>query len=225
MTALAEETRGAGLPDPAFGSVVRNGAPRFVRELFGPVAVFYVGWKLGGLVAGIVASTAIALALEGYERRRGRGGALALVSAAFVVVQATVGLIADSAVVYLAQPVLVSGIWGSANIVSALIRRPLMGVFADAWYPFPREVKKSRAYQEIFGFESIVWGLYLLGRSALRMVVLLSGSIGFFVAVQFVTGIPITIALVLWSIWYAGRAFERRLRPENGSAGAATTVP
>jgi hypothetical protein len=225
VTALAEETRGAGLPDPSFGAVLRSGAPRFVRELFGPAALFYVGWKLGGLVVGIVAATLVALALEGYERRRGRGGALALVSAAFVVVQALVGLIADSAVVYLAQPVLVSAIWGIAYLVSAVIGRPLMGVFADAWYPFPREVKESQAYREIFGFESIVWALYLLARSALRMVVLLSGSIGFFLAIQFATGIPITIALVLWSIWYAGRGFERRLSREIEPAGAATTTP
>jgi intracellular septation protein A len=225
VTALAEEARNAGHPDPSFGSVVRSGAPRFVRELFGPVAVFYVGWKLGGLVAGIVASTLAALALEAYERRRGRRGALALVSAAFVVIQGTIGLVADSAVVYLAQPVLISAIWGVANIVSALIGRPLMGVFADAWYPFPREVKESRAYKEIFGFESIVWGLYLLARSALRMVVLLAGSVGFFVVVQFLTGIPVTIGLVAWSIWYAGRSFERRLSGGSDSATAATTTP
>jgi len=225
MTALAEEARGAGAPDPSFGAVARSGAPRFLRELFGPVAVFYLGWKLGGLVAGIVASTGVALALEAYERRRGRRGALALVSAAFVVLQATVGLVADSAVVYLAQPVLVSAIWGFANIASALIGRPLMGVFADAWYPFPREVKHSQAYKEIFGFESIVWGLYLLARSALRMIVLLSGSVGFFVVVQFLTGIPVTIALAAWSIWYAGRSFERRLSDGSGRASAATTTP
>jgi intracellular septation protein A len=225
VTALAEEARAAGQPDPSFGAVVRSGAPRFLRELFGPVAVFYVGWKLGGIVVGIVASTAVALALEAYERRHGRRGALALVSAAFVLVQATIGLVADSAVVYLAQPVLVSAIWGIANIVSTLIGRPLMGVFADAWYPFPREVKESDAYREIFGFESIVWGVYLLARSGLRMVVLLSGSIGFFVVVQFVTGIPITIALVAWSIWYAGRSFERRLSAESARGTAATTTP
>lgn len=225
MTALAEETRGAGLPDPSFGAVLRSGAPRFLRELFGPVAVFYVGWKLGGLVTGIIAATVVALALEAYERTRGRGGALALVSGAFVVVQALVGLVADSAVVYLAQPVLVSAIWGIANLVSVLIGRPLMGVFANAWYPFPREVRESQAYREVFGFESIVWGLYLLARSALRMIVLLSGSLGFFVVTQFVTGIPITVALVVWSIWYAGRSFERRLSRDVDQASAATTTP
>jgi len=209
---------------PSVRSVLRGGSPRFLRELFGPVAAFYVGWKLGSLVTGIVLATVLALGLEWYERRHGRRGALALISAAFVVVQALVGLVADSAVVYLAQPVLVSAIWGIANHVSVAIGRPLMGVFADAWYPFPPEIKASSAYRKVFGFESVVWGLYLLVRSAIRMLVLWTGSIGLFVAVQFLTGIPITIALVVWSIWYATRSFERRFSGETNPESAATAT-
>lgn len=200
---------GRELPDPTFRSILTAGAPRFAREAFGPVAAFYVGWKLGNLAVGIVLSSVVGIALALYERRRGRAGALALVSVAFVLVQATIGLIADSAVVYLAQPVLVSAIWGLANIGSAVIGRPLAGVLADAWYPFPPEVKASHTYRRVFGVESIVWGLYLLARSALRMVVLTTEGVGAFVAVQFVTGLPFTIALVAWSVWYATRAFER----------------
>jgi intracellular septation protein A len=173
------------------------------------VVGFYVAWKLGGLTAGVITATAIALAIEWYERKHGRRGALALVSAAFVIVQGVVGLVTDSAVVYLAQPVIVSAIWGIVNLVSAAIGRPLMGVFADAWYPFPDFVKQSRTYKRVFGFESVVWGLYLLARSGIRMLVLWTGSVGAFVAIQFVTGIPFIVALVLWSLWYALRGFER----------------
>jgi intracellular septation protein A len=214
VTAAAEPTLGArareeGLPEPSFRSIVRTGAPRFAREAFGPVLVFYAGWKLGGLAVGIAAATAVALALELYERRRGRSGALALVSAGFIVVQGIVGLVADSAIVYLAQPVLVSAIWGIANLVSAAIGRPLMGVFADAWYPFPPAVRASATYRRVFGFESVVWGLYLLARSGIRMLFLGSGSIGAFVVVQILTGVPLIVLLVLWSIWYGLRGFER----------------
>jgi intracellular septation protein A len=201
--------REAGLPAPNFRNLLVAGAPRFARELFGPVLAFYVGMELGGLTAGIITATAIALALEWYERKHGRRGALALVSAAFIVVQGVVGLVADSAVVYLAQPVIVSAIWGVAYFVSVAIGRPLMGVFADAWYPFPPFVKASRTYRRVFGIESVVWGVYLLARSGLRMLVLWTGSIGMFVAIQFVTGVPLIIGLVLWSLWYAIRGFER----------------
>jgi Protein of unknown function (DUF3159) len=197
------------LPDATFGSVLAAGAPRFAREAFGPVLAFYAGWKLGTLAVGIILASSVGIALVLYERRRGRAGALALVSVAFVLVQAVVGLVADSAVVYLAQPVLVSAIWGVANIGSAFIGRPLAGVFADAWYPFPPTVKASRTYRRVFGLESVVWGIFLLARSGIRMVFLTSGSVGAFVVVQIATGLPFTIALVAWSVWYASRAFER----------------
>jgi intracellular septation protein A len=197
------------VPEQSFRSIFFAGAPRFARELFGPVAAFYIGWKLGGLVAGIVLASAVGIALDLYERRRGRAGTLALVSVAFVVVQGVVGLAADSAVVYLAQPVLVGAIWGFANIGSAFLGRPLAGMFADAWYPFPPELKASRTYRRVFAVESVVWGVYLLARSGIRMLVIAKGSIGGFAVIQLVTGVPFTIALVAWSVSYAVRAFER----------------
>jgi len=209
----------SAVPEPSFRSIFLAGAPRFVRELFGPIAGFYVAWRLGGLVVGIVVASVIGIALDLYERRRGRGGALALVSVAFVVVQAVVGLVADSAVVYLAQPVVVGAIWGLAYLGSAAIGRPLAGVFADAWYPFPPELKASRTYRRIFGVESIVWGLYLLARSGIRMFVLAQGSIGAFAVVQFATGVPFTIALVAWSVSYAVRGFERSTEWEHADSG------
>jgi hypothetical protein len=209
VPAAVADVREPDLLAPSFRSIFLAGAPRFAREAFGPVVAFYLGWKLGNLVVAIVFASAVGIALDLYERRRGRAGALALVSVAFVVVQAVVGLVADSAVVYLAQPVLVGAIWGVANIGSAIIGRPLAGVFADAWYPFPPVVKASRTYRRVFGIESIVWGVYLLARSGIRMFVLTSGSIGAFAAVQIATGVPFTIALVAWSVWYAVRRFER----------------
>jgi hypothetical protein len=197
------------IPEPSFRAILLAGVPRFARELFGPVVAFYIGWELGGLVVGIVTASAVGIALDLHERRRGRGGALALVSVAFVIVQAVVGLATDSAVVYLAQPVVVGAIWGVANIASAAIGRPLAGVFADAWYPFPPEIRASRTYRRVFGVESIVWGVYLLARSGIRMFVLAQGSIAGFAAIQIVTGVPFTIALVAWSISYAVREFGR----------------
>jgi hypothetical protein len=209
VPAAVADIREQDSPEPSFRSIFLAGAPRFAREAFGPVVAFYLGWKLGNLVIAIAFASAVGIALDLYERRRGRAGALALVSVAFVVVQAVVGLLADSAVVYLAQPVLVSGIWGVANIGSAIIGRPLAGVFADSWYSFPPAVKVSRTYRRVFGIESVVWGVYLLARSGIRMFVLATGSIGGFAAVQIATGVPFTIGLVAWSVWFAVRGFER----------------
>ena len=219
MTAVAEQAQ-----VPTVRSILRSGAPRFAREAFGPVGAFYLGWKLGGLAIGIALATSLAVALEVYEHRRGRRGSLALVSAGFAVVQGVVGLIADSAVVYLAQPVVVSAIWGAACLVSAAIGRPLMGAFADAWYAFPPEVRASKPYKRIFGLESVVWGVYFLARSGIRMLVLWTGSIGLFVVVQAATGVPFMVALVVWSISYAVRGFERAVSAETSPEPAPSAT-
>jgi hypothetical protein len=222
------DLREPDLPEPSFRSTFLAGAPRFAREAFGPVAAFYVGWTLTNenLLVAIVLASAVGIALDLYERRRGRGGALALVSVAFVVVQAVVGLVADSEIVYLAQPVLVSAIWGVANIGSAVVGRPLAGVLADAWYPFPPEVKASSTYRRVFGIESVVWGVYLLLRSGVRMVALTSAGVGAFAAIQLASGIPFTVALVAWSVWYATREFARSTEwDEDDSADAGSASP
>ena len=101
--------------------ILLGSGPRFARDAFGPVLAFYIGWKLFGLVAGIGCATAVSLLAWRYERRRDRAGVVARLSLGFVIVQATIGLIAQSATVYLAQPVLLSAAFGIAFLVSAAI--------------------------------------------------------------------------------------------------------
>ena len=56
--------------------------------------------------------------------------------------------------------------------------------------------------------QSIVWGIYCLAASALRLGVLLTSGVGGFVVVSFVTGTPFLVALVLWGVWHARRTFS-----------------
>ena len=195
--------------------------PRFARDAFGPVLVFYVMWKVGGLAAGVISATVVALAAWWWERSRERPGLMARISLALVIIQAVIGLVADDAKVYLAQPVLVSGIYGLVFLGSALVGRPLAGAFADEVYPFPPEVRASKTFRTVFGRISLAWGGFLLLRSVLRMVTLSSLSIDGFVAINFLTGPPLTAGLIAWSMWYGRRGFARS--EEWGWAFAAPT--
>ena len=122
-----------------------RGLPQFTGEALAPVLVFYAAWELRGLTAAIVASTLFSLAVAAWLLRRGKDAALVAVGALFVVIQAAVGLASHSATVYLAQPVVLSGLWSVAYFGSVAIRRPLIGVFATAWYPFPDWFRASSA--------------------------------------------------------------------------------
>ena len=72
-----------------------------------------------------------------------------LLALGFVVLQAVVGLMSHSAAVYLAQPVLLNAAFGVAFLVSAMIGRPLAGVFARQFWDAPGYIVRSRAYRRV----------------------------------------------------------------------------
>ena len=113
------------LPAPTWRSLVSRGLPQFAAEAVLPVATFYVAWRAAGLTAGIVASTVVAAALAAVLVRAGRDVGLVVASAVFVLIQAAVGLVSGSATVYLAQPVVLSALWGVAYAVSVAVRTGL----------------------------------------------------------------------------------------------------
>ena len=195
------------LPEPSWRLLLGRGLPQFAFEAVVPVAVFYAAWSTLGLAVGIVASTLCSLALAAYLVRRGRDAGLVAAGALFVVIQALIGLASDSTTVYLAQPVLFSGLWGVAYLGSVLVRRPLVGTFACAWYPFPDWFRASRPFIREFSMQSLVWSAYCFVRAGLRLAILLRGNVGAFVAISLLTGSPVVVALVAWGVWHARRAF------------------
>ena len=50
-----------------------------------------------------------------------------------------------------------------------------------------------------------MWGAYFLGRSGLRLAFLLHGGVGSFLVVTFVTGTPVMLLLLAWSVRYSMR--------------------
>jgi hypothetical protein len=214
-----------GLTEPTFGGVFLTGLPGFLREGFLPLAAFYVGLELSGLAAGIVAAAAVSALIYLHERRAGRDGLLVRLSLALVAVQSLVGLLSHSATVYLAQPVLANAVWGAAFLVSVALGRPLVGVFACAWYPFAPSFRKTDAFKRVFGIESLVWGLYFLARSGIRLGVLLHGGLESFLVTVVLTGPPAMILLAAWSVRYAIRLLDEdhERRRTAGCARAQVT--
>lgn len=194
-----------GLTEPDFRGILMTGLPGFLREGFLPLGAFYLGLKLDGLAAGIVASAVASLLIYLYERRAGRDALLVRLSLGFVAVQSAVGLLSHSTTAYLAQPVLIAAVWGLAFLASVPLRRPLAGALACAWYPFPRWFRETDRFKRVYGIESLVWGGYFVSRSGLRLAMLLHGSLGGFLAVTFATGTPLTLLLLAWSIRYSIR--------------------
>lgn len=200
---------GVEIPQPSVKAMLWGAGPRFARDAFLPVLAFYVGWKTVGLPLGIGLATIASVLAWRHERRQERSGLLAGGALVFVLVQAAIGLASGSAAVYLAQPVLLNGVLGLAFVISVIVRRPLAALFADEFYPFPAEVKASVTFRKVFGRISLGWGVYLLARSALRLLTLSTVSVDAFVVVNLVTGAPFTAGIMGWSVWYGVRGFRR----------------
>jgi intracellular septation protein A len=190
------------------GLLLGNG-PRFARDALGPVIVFYVLWKTVGLVAGILGATAVTTAAFIWERRHARTGIAASLGFAMALIQAVTGLLSESARWYFAPGVIGNAIVGFGFLGSVVVGRPLAGVFAAESYPFPPQVKASAAFRQVFGRISLVWAIYLLGRGALRLLILFSTSVEAFLVVSIATGFPLSAAIMAWSFWYG----VRRLSP------------
>lgn len=197
------------LPPVSARDLLLGSGPRLAVDAMGPMLAFYAGWRLFGLVPGIGAATVVSLLTLRADARQGRRGLLVRIGFAIVVVQAVVGLVSGSEQLYLAQPALVSGGYGLAFVVSVLIGKPLTAAFAEDMYPFPDEVKASDTYRRAFTRITLVWGVYLLARSGLRVLTLSGLSVEAFLLVNFVTGAPVTALLLGWSIWYGVRYFRR----------------
>ena len=195
------------LPEPTWRMLLGRGLPMFAVEAALPVAVFYGVWRAAGLGPAVVVTSIVGGAIVLWQIRRGYDVALAGVTCVFLVIQAVVGLVAHSATVYLAQPVVLSALWGVAYLVSVAIGRPLIGAFARAWYPFPPEFRASAVYKREFGLQSIVWGIYCLLRAGLRLWALLASGVGGFLVISIVTGTPFLVGLVFWGLWHARRRF------------------
>ena len=194
--------------DSVLALVLASGL-RLARDAFGPVLVFYLGWKLIGFGVGIASATGFAVGAYAWERGQTRSGLTAAIGLAGALAQGLVGTASGHTTGYFAPPLIINGVFGLAFLVSVVIGQPLASVFAAEIYPFPPAVTGSRTFRRICSRISLVWAAYLLLGSAVRVAVLLRSSVDLYVVVNFLTGLPFTAMLMSWTVWHARRGFRR----------------
>ncbi len=196
----------------ATGAVVRRAAPRLVRDAFGPLAIFFTGWKLIGLAAGIGMATLFAAAVFTHERREGRPAMIVRVALVFVMIRAVVGLGSGSARAYLAMEIAVDTLIGCLVLGLLARGRPLAAVFAREVYPLPREMSESGTFARAMSTITAVWGTYFLARALVRLAALLTLSTDRYVLVAALSDAPFLIAILAWSVHHTAGAFRNSAR-------------
>jgi intracellular septation protein A len=198
------------LPEPiAVGTVVRRAGPRLVRDGFGPLALFYIGWKLFGLTAGIVMALVFGVTVFVHERRAGRPATVVRLALILVAIRATVGLSSGSPTAYLAQEIVIDTLLGCGVLASLATARPFASWFASEVYAFADEVRESATFRAAMRTITLAWGVYFLARAGVRLTALLTLSTDQYVLVAALSDAPFLVALLAWSVYYTARAFRR----------------
>ena len=204
---------------------MRRAGPRLVRDGFGPLAVFFAGWKLIGVTAGIGLAVLFGAAVFVHERRQGRPARVVRLALVLVAIRATVGLSSGSATVYLAQEIGIDTVLGCVVLASLRTRRPFASWFAGEVYPFPQEARESDTYRATMRTITVVWGIYFLARALVRLTALLTLSTNRYVLVAALSDAPFLVAILAWSVYYTARAFRRNANwaPVIAAAEASPT--
>jgi hypothetical protein len=190
------------------GETVRRSGPRLVRDAFGPLAMFFAGWKLVSLGAGIAAAVTFGVVVYAHERRAGRPAAIVRLSLVLVMIRATVGIASGSGRAYLATEIGIDALLATTVLGSLATRRPFASWFARDVYPFPPEVLGSPAFDHAMRVITWVWGGYYVVRGLVRLAALLTLGTDSYALVVALSDAPFLIALLAWSAHYALRTFR-----------------
>jgi hypothetical protein len=221
VSAVATPPAELVLPEPlGIGATLRRSGPRLVRDGFGPLAMFFAGWKLVGLLAGIGAAVVFGVSVFVHERRQGRPAAIVRLALLLVAIRATVGLTSGSASAYLATEIGIDTVLGCAVLASLRSARPFASWFAGDIYPFPAIIRESASYRRAMRTITAVWGAYFLSRALVRLAALLTLSTNSYVLVVALTDAPFLISLLAWSVYHTVGVFRRS--EEWGALVAAT---
>jgi hypothetical protein len=188
---------------------VRRSGPRFLRDGVGPLAMFFAGWKLISLGAGIGMAATFGLLIYVHERRQNRPAMVVRLALVLVAIRATVGVTSGSATAYLAQEVGIDALLTCLVLGSLASARPFASWFASEIYALPDVVRESALYGLVMRRITWVWGAYFLTRGLVRLAALLTLSTDRFALVIAVTDAPFLIALLAWSVYYTNTALRR----------------
>ncbi len=179
-----------------------------------PPVVFIVVNTLAGLNIAAAAAVAISLALM-IERLFRKA----------TPINAVGGLLGTGIAVYIAvktgkpenffwPKVAQNAVYGVVFLVSILVKRPLLGLLAQAIYRLPSEYLKDPRVRPAYSVASMAWVVLFLGRAVIYTVLILAGKAAWLAGVVLVVGWPAFAATVFFSYRYVTWRLERSGAPD-----------
>jgi hypothetical protein len=187
---------------PTASRLLRLGVPRLVLSSLGPLGAYYAGSRLGGVLLGVLAATAVSLAVWAWERRAGRPGLLARFALALVLVQAAVGGLTASPFLFFAPKAVADIVEGLAYCVSCLTRWPLATIFGRELVQIPASAYGEPRVRRVFVRITLAWGAYFTLRGVVSLAVLAGSSTQTYLLVRALMDVPVVVPLLAGSLAY-----------------------
>lgn len=181
---------------------LKTGLIRFLCAGVLPVVSFYLAFRAGGPVIGIVTGMLVSLtilAIQAYRLRR--LDPIVVVPMVVILVQGVLASLSGSVELYLAAPAVEACIWGVVLIGSVLLKRPLVPLIARELGVVPSRFTTSVGLRRSLELLTLAWGVAAFCKAGLRLWLLtLLPLEAFLIAVTLgITGINVVMLAI--SIW------------------------
>jgi hypothetical protein len=141
-----------------------------------------------------------------------------------VAVSAVLALVTHDPKLFFLRAVIGDAVWGLAMLGSLVIGRPLIAVFASWVVNIPQTYKDTPAYKRSFWLITFVWGVVNVARAAGRGYYVAAGTLDQVLVMQLLTGWPVFVALVGFSVWYPRRLAHRYVLSIGGDAAMVDEI-
>jgi intracellular septation protein A len=195
---------------------LRRGALRFLSAGAVPVVAFYVAFRMGGPVVGIITGMTVSLTVLAIQAiRLRRLDPIVLVPMVVILAQGILAGLTGSIELYLAAPAVEAMLWGIVLVGSAVLRRPLVPMIARELGVVPGRFATSVGLRRSLEILTLAWGIAAFFKAGLRLYLLtLLPLEAFLIAVTVGIGIVNVLMLGL-SVWLPLVMVRRDARPRT----------
>jgi intracellular septation protein A len=193
---------------------LKRGGLRFVGAGVLPIVSFYVAFRLGGPLAGILAGMTVSLTALGVQAYRlGRLDPIVLVPMVVILAQGVLALLSGSIELYLAAPAVEATIWGVVLIGSALLKKPLVPLIARELGVVPTRFMQSIGLRRALELLTLGWGIASFVKAGVRLYLLTLLPLEEFLIVVTLSMMAINVTMLGLSVWLPLAMLRREPRP------------
>jgi len=201
-----DEINKAESPETSQNDTMSSGREGHLWEAFVPILLFIGVNRFAGLIWAIVAATAWSLMITIKRFRNGHpvGRFLPLVTAG-IIARGVVGVVTDSEAVYFGIGIGIKVSIGLALIVSVLVSKNLLAIYAPRLFGFDTKITNKPVYQSAMNHIAFVVAFAEFASAAFDIWLFNNASVDGYLIIRFFVNWPFTTAVIIGSFLYLNR--------------------